>query len=149
MLFRSQNSAPAQYRLGSHYERGVGVDKDARKAREWYQRAAEAGNVRAMHNLAVLSAEGVDGKPDYAAAASWFRKAAEFGVRDSQYNLAILYARGLGIEQNLQQSWMWFSLAQAQGDEDAGKKREDIAARLDSKGLAVDRKSTRLNSSHT
>mgnify|MGYP003336838902 CR=1 FL=1 len=41
------------------------------------------------------------------------------------------------LEQNLQQSWMWFSLAQAQGDEDAGKKREDIAARLDSKGLAV------------
>ena len=132
-----QNSAPAQYRLGSHYERGIGADRDTKKAREWYQRAAEAGNIRAMHNLAVLGAEGPDGKPDYATAASWFRKASEFGVRDSQYNLAILYARGLGIEQNLQQSWMWFSLAAGQGDEDAAKKRDDVATRLDPRGLAA------------
>ncbi len=132
-----QNNAPAQYRLGSHYERGLGVERDAKRAREWYQRAAEAGNIRAMHNLAVLAAEGVEGKPDYAAAASWFRKASEYGVRDSQYNLAILYARGLGIEQNLQQSWALFSLAATQGDEDAAKKRDDVAGRLDAKGLAA------------
>ena len=130
-----QNFAPAQYRLGSHFERGLGVERDTKKAASWYLRAAEAGNIRAMHNLAVLSAEGVDGKPDYAAAASWFRKAAEHGVRDSQYNLGILYARGLGIEQNMQQSWVWFSLAANQGDVDAGKKRDDVAARLDGKAL--------------
>ena len=29
-----------------------------------------------MHNLAVLYAEGIDGKPDYRTAAQWFRKAA-------------------------------------------------------------------------
>ena len=50
-----------------------------------------------MHNLAVLYAEGIDGKPDYKVAAQWFRKAAGYGVADSQYNLAILYARGIGI----------------------------------------------------
>ncbi len=132
-----QNSAPAQYRVGSHYERGLGVERDAKKAREWYLRAAEGGNVRAMHNLAVLAAEGIDGKPDYATAAAWFRKASEYGVRDSEYNLAILYARGLGIEQNLQLSWAWFQLAAAQGDEDAAKKRDDVTARLDAKGLAA------------
>ena len=52
-----------------------------------------------MHNLAVLYAEGVEGKPDYASAAQWFRKAAEHGVADSQYNLGVLSARGLGTEQ--------------------------------------------------
>jgi localization factor PodJL len=88
-----------------------------------------------MHNLAVLTAEGADGKPDYTTAAIWFRKAAEFGIRDSQYNLAILYARGLGVQQDLVQSYMWFSVAAAQGDEDAGKKREDVAAKLDAKSL--------------
>ena len=54
-----------------------------------------------MHNLAVLYAEGVDGKPDYASAVLWFRKAAEHGVADSQYNLAVLVARGLGTEKNI------------------------------------------------
>jgi localization factor PodJL len=128
-----QGLAPAQYRLGSYYEKGIGVERDYAKARSYYQQAAENGNARAMHNLAVLFAEGNDGKPDYAAASEWFRKAADFGVRDSQYNLAILYARGLGVGQSMTQSYMWFAIAAAQGDQDAAKKRDEVATRLDSK----------------
>ncbi|BDV33208.1 SEL1-like repeat protein [Methylocystis iwaonis] len=134
----SQGLVPAQYRLGSFYEKGVGVERDYGRARKYYLSAAEAGNARAMHNLAVLLAEGGDGgKPDYPAASEWFRKAAEYGVRDSQYNLAILYARGLGVTQSLTQSYLWFSAAAEQGDADAGKKRDEVAARLDSKELAT------------
>ena len=132
-----QGLAPAQYRLGSYYEKGIGVERDYAKARSYYQQAAENGNARAMHNLAVLFAEGNDGKPDYAAASEWFRKAADFGVRDSQYNLAILYARGLGVGLSMTQSYMWFAIAAAQGDQDAGKKRDEVAARLDSKDLSA------------
>ncbi|MBU6525971.1 SEL1-like repeat protein [Methylocystis sp. MJC1] len=134
----SQGLAPALYRLGSFYEKGVGVERDYARARKYYLSAAEAGNARAMHNLAVLLAEGGDGgKPDYPAASGWFHKAAEYGVRDSQYNLAILYARGLGVTQSLTQSYLWFSAAAEQGDADAGKKRDEVAARLDSKELAT------------
>ncbi len=134
----AQGLAPAQYRLGSLYEKGVGVERDYSRARKLYQSAAEAGNARAMHNLAVMLAEGGDGgKPDYAAAAEWFRKAGEYGVRDSQFNLAILHARGLGVGQSLVQSYVWFSAAAAQGDADAGKKRDEVASRLDSKELAA------------
>jgi localization factor PodJL len=127
---------PAQYRLGSLYEKGIGVSRDLARAREWYEKAANQGHSHAMHNLAVLIAEGGDGKPDYPTAAIWFRKAAELGIRDSQYNLAILFARGLGVQQDLVQSYKWFAIAAAQGDEDAGKKREDVAAKLDAKALA-------------
>lgn len=123
--------APAQYRLGSLYEKGLGVKRNLAQATVWYRKAAQAGNIRAMHNLAVLTAEGGEsGKPDYASAAQWFRKAAEYGVRDSQYNLAILLARGLGVPQNLTLSYAWFAVAAAQGDVDAGKKRDDVGARL-------------------
>ena len=69
--------------------------------------------------------------PNYKSAAQWFRKAADRGVADSQFNLGILYARGIGVEQNLAESFKWFSLAAAQGDADAGHKRDDIAKRLD------------------
>ena len=123
--------APAQFRIGTLYQKGVGVPRDAAAAKRWYARAAEGGNARAAHNLAVMSAEPADEKPDYVEAARWFRKAAGMGVRDSQYNLAVLYARGLGVEQDLGQSWLWFSLAAAQGDTDAGKKRDEIAAKMD------------------
>jgi localization factor PodJL len=131
--------APAQFRLGGLYEKGIGVKKDVTAARRLYLAAAENGNAKAMHNLAVLHAEGVDGKPDYRTAGQWFRKAADRGVADSQYNLGVLYARGIGVEQNLAESYKWFTLAAAQGDKDAAKKRDDVAARLDPQSLMAAR----------
>jgi localization factor PodJL len=90
-----------------------------------------------MHNLAVLIAEGVGGKPDYATAIAWFRRAAQHGVRDSQFNLAVLLARGLGGGQDLSGSYTWFSIVAAQGDEDAAKKRDEVGARLGAAELAA------------
>ena len=126
----------AEYRLGSFYEKGQGVPRDLAEARNWYGRAAEAGNAKAMHNLAVLSADGSSGAADYEAAAKWFSTAAEYGVRDSQYNLAILYAKGLGVTRDLTLSYMWFAIAAAGGDDDAAKKRDDVAQVLDKDSLA-------------
>src|ERR1700723_3389304 len=99
-----------------------------------------------MINLAVLDTDGgsKDGNyksaaqgAEYPSAAQWFREAADRGVPDSQFNLGILYARGIGVEQNLAESFKWFSLATAQGDADAGHKRDDIAKRLDAQSLAA------------
>ena len=109
--------------------------RDLTKAKTYYELAAKSGNPRAMHNLAVLTAEGVNGSADYPNAVNWFRQASEYGIRDSQYNLAVLYARGIGVAQNLTQSYIWFALAAAQGDDDAAHKRDDVAARLDAASL--------------
>ncbi len=126
----------AQYRLAALYEKGVGVARDLQLAMSWYAKAATAGNARAMHNLAVMNAEAAAaGKPDYAEAAQWFRKAGQLGIRDSQFNLGILYARGMGVPQDLIQSWLWFSLAAQQGDADAAKKRDEVAAKMDAPAL--------------
>jgi len=132
-----QGLAPAFYRLGSLYEKGQGVKKDLEKARQLYLQGADKGNAKAIHNLAVLYAEGIDGKPDYRQASQWFRKAADRGIADSQYNLGILYARGIGVDQNLAESYKWFALAAQQGDQDAAKKRDDVAARLDQQSLVA------------
>ncbi len=132
-----QGLALAQFRLGGLYEKGVGVKKDLPLARDFYMAAANKGNGKAMHNLAVLYAEGINSPADYRSAAHWFHKAADYGITDSQYNLAILYARGVGVEQNYAESYKWFALAANQGDADAGKKRDEIAARLDPQSLAA------------
>ncbi|MBM7851168.1 localization factor PodJL [Methylopila capsulata] len=131
-----QGLAPAQHRLGSLYEKGRGVPRDLAIARRWYEQAAASGNVRAMHNLGVLHAEGGLGKPDFGAAIVWFRMAAERGLVDSQYNLAVLEARGLGGKRDLADAYKWFSLASAQGDQDAGRKRADVAKALGAANVA-------------
>jgi localization factor PodJL len=135
----NRNLAPAQYRLGSLYEKGHGTRKNLDEARRLYRAAADQGNGKAMHNLAVLYAEGIDGKPDMPSAVEWFRQAAVRDVGDSQYNLGILYARGLGVDQNLAESYKWFALAARQGDQDAGKKRDEVATRLDPQALVAAR----------
>lgn len=135
-LAAQQGFAPAQYRIGSFHREGLGVAKDSKKAFGWFQRAAEQGHVLAMHNLAVLYAEGVNGQPDYASAASWFKNAAEYGVKDSQFNIAILNVRGLGIANDMVEAYKWFAAAATQGDQDAVKKRDEVAARLTPDKLA-------------
>jgi localization factor PodJL len=127
----------AMFRLGTLLEKGLGTQKDPDAARRYYVQAAERGNAKAMHNLAVLDADGGGRGPNYKAAGNWFKKAAERGIADSQYNLGILYARGIGLEQNLAESYKWFSLAASQGDADAGRKRDDIAKKLDQQSLAA------------
>jgi localization factor PodJL len=132
-----KNLAPAQFRLASLLEKGQGVKKDLAQARQLYLAAAAKGNGKAMHNLAVLYAEGIDGRPDYGTAAQWFLKASNMGISDSQFNLGVLAARGLGVEKSLPDSYKWFALAAAQGDKEAAKKRDEVAAHLDAKALAA------------
>jgi localization factor PodJL len=127
--------APAQFRLGSMYEKGQGVRKDLAEARHLYVAAAEKGHAKAMHNLAVLYTRGINGAPDYGAAVEWFRKAAAYGTVDSQYNLGILYARGTGIDRDLVESYKWFILASKGGDKDAAHKRDEVAKALDPKQI--------------
>jgi localization factor PodJL len=127
--------APAQFRLGSMYEKGQGVRKDFAEARRLYMAAAEKGHAKAMHNLAVLYTRGINGAPDYGAAVEWFRKAATYGTIDSQYNLGILFARGTGIERDLVESYKWFTLASKGGDKDAAHKRDEVGKALDPKQI--------------
>ncbi|MBV9752795.1 MAG: sel1 repeat family protein, partial [Hyphomicrobiales bacterium] len=107
-----------------------GLPKDLASAKAWSEKAADRGNVKAMHNVGVFLAQGVQGKPDYATAVTWFRKAAERNVRDSQFNLGILMARGLGTPRDFKGSYVWFALAARDGDADSAAKRDEVAQRL-------------------
>jgi hypothetical protein len=122
---------PAHLWIGSLHEKGLGVEKDLTLARTHYTAAAEKGNAKAMHNLAVLYAEGIDGRRDYKTAARWFQRAAERGIADSQYNLAILMMRGIGVGQNHQEAYKWFALAAMQGDREAARHRDEIGNKLE------------------
>ena len=102
----------AQYRLGTMYERGQGVPADSVKAAQWYEKSANQGNRKAMHNLAVSYA----GRRNMAEAARWFAKAAALGLSDSQFNLAVLYERGEGVPLSLSDAYKWYSIAAAAGD---------------------------------
>ena len=126
----------AQFRLGTLYERGLGVAADQSRAQVWYERAAAEGNVKAMHNLAVLAAARSP-QGDYEGAARWFNAAANYGLADSQYNLAVLYENGMGVTKDLQQAYKWLLLAAKSGDKDAAARRETLKPKLSADDLAA------------
>lgn len=125
-------SAPAQFYLAKLYEQGgSGIKKDLAEARRWTERAAQAGDAKAMHNLALYAFNGEGGAKDQAEASRWFKKAAEQGVVDSQYNLARLYENGgYGMTQNKAEAYKWYLIAAAQGDKGAKASAETLKAQL-------------------
>ncbi len=134
------NSPFAAYQLASQYEKGVGVARDVQKSLTLYEQAANAGHVKAMHNLGVLiAAGGVGGKPDYGKAIEWFQKAADHGLKDSQYNLGLLLAHGLGGPQDRVEAYKWFDLASQQNDAESLRKRDMVAKKMSATDIALAR----------
>ena len=70
------------------------------------------------------------GVQDYAEAARWYRKAADQGYAAGQWRLGLLYQQGYGVQQDYLQAHMWLNLAAAQGNEDAAKARDELAAKM-------------------
>jgi TPR repeat protein len=84
----------AQLRLGIFYENGWGVEKNARKAVEWYKKALEQ---KATGEWAEGLTIGASGRPGY------FNQNSD--ARIAAFNLAQMYAKGDGIEKDLVQAF--------------------------------------------
>ena len=115
--------------LGVFYENGDGVAQDYAKAREWYEKAAEKGDERAMTNLGELYANGQGVAQDYAKAREWYEKAAEKGDERAMTNLGWLYESGQGVAPDYAKAREWYEKAAEKGDERAKTNLERLPIR--------------------
>jgi len=89
----NSGDAAAQVAVGESYAAGTGVPRDYKLAAEWYQKAADKGNIAGQLHLAVLYRDGGNGfERDMTRAAEWYRKAAEQGDVDAQGMMGTLYS---------------------------------------------------------
>lgn len=127
---------PAQLQLGELYKTGQGVDQDLTQARVWFRRAANGGNVLAMHRVGVMTARGEGGAANTPEAIGWFEQAANRGLVDSQYNLGAIYHPSGEAEaqpgniQDAGKAYYWYSLAAQNGDEQATPLAAGVGASL-------------------
>ncbi|HLK23660.1 MAG TPA: peptidoglycan-binding protein [Caulobacteraceae bacterium] len=136
--------APAEFYLAKLYESGgAGLKKDVVEARAWTERAAEAGDVKAMHNLALDYFEGAGGPKDLSQAADWFHRAADQGLIDSQYNLARLYEEGFGVTRNPAEAYKWYLIAARAGDADSARAAQRLKSALSPEAQAAADRSAR------
>ncbi len=107
--------AKAQAALAWIYHTGNGVEKNIKKAIEWYRLAAHQGHPIAQNNLGVMFENGTDVPKNNRAAISWYRDAAKSGYSYAQFNLGRMYAEGIGLKLDLEQARYWFHVASRQG----------------------------------
>ena len=108
--------AEAQIALAQRYRFGVDVSKDPAKAVEWFQKAAEQGNVQAQFSVGYMYAAAEGGfERNLPKAVEWYRKAAEGGHANAQVNLGNMYRSGDGVSKDLPMTLYWFQKAADQG----------------------------------
>ena len=90
---------------------------DETKIMEWYKKAAEAGNARAMCNLGYAYAYGQGGlRKDETKAVEWYQKAAEAGNARAMYNLGLCYHNGQGgLTKDTSKAVEWYQKAAEAG----------------------------------
>jgi len=90
--------------------------KDYANALPLLQKAAEAGDAKAMDDLGELYYSGRGAPKDYAQARQWYEKAAKVGNSDAMTNLGVLYHEGQGVAQDYAKAREWYQKAAEAGN---------------------------------
>ena len=98
------NSVDAQRELAIALEE----DKELEHAASWFKRAAEQGDLLAIHNYGRMLLNGIGVKQDKQQAIIYWLKAAEAGHAQTQCDLGNLYYKGKDITPNKEQAAHWF-----------------------------------------
>jgi hypothetical protein len=107
-LLQARNGdSEAQYNVGAMYQNGRGVEASRDKALEWYTRAAEQGNSKAVSRLGLMEANRSSFNSEL--------QQAENGSAESQYNVGNMFTKGNGTGIDLKQAVSWYEKAASQG----------------------------------
>lgn len=107
----ADGSAAALNNLGWLYHRGLGMEADLEKAREYYRKAADAGHTSAMVNLGNIGEENKDYKEAY----RWYKRAYMLGDLQGEFNYANLFHHGWYVEQDQDFAFRLFLHAAGEG----------------------------------
>lgn len=128
--------AVAQYRLGTLYVEGKGVEQNDATAFMWMQRAATQGNADAQYGVGASYIAGLGVEKNEAEAAKWFLRAANQGMVYAQLNIGLLHASGTGVPQDDVEALKWldlalFALPPGGARSDVSRAIVDVAAKMD------------------
>jgi TPR repeat protein len=119
-------NVPAMTDLGTAYLQGVGVEKNAKIAHDWYLRGASLGSGEALFNLGLLYQSGYSGDADYKRAADYYTRAANKNSGRAMMALGDLYAKAQGVSSSRVQALAWYELAADRGVAEAVAKRDSM-----------------------
>jgi TPR repeat protein len=124
LALAQEGDKQAQYDLACVYYQCKDVPKEAKRAFEWYEYAAEQGcaedgHAEAQSMLAYMYYHGEGVPKDTKKAAGWYKKVAAQGHVVAQYTLAEMYFNGDGVPKDYKKATEWFEKAAEQGHAEA------------------------------
>jgi len=122
------------------YYVGEGVKQDYGQAKEWFQKAADSGNMRGQFNLAVIFYRGEGVKQDFAKALALFTLAGKQGFTEAQFNVGVMYAKGEGVPQDIGKAYAWFTLSEQGGNPRAPEVIKNLERELKPEQLTLVKK---------
>jgi TPR repeat protein len=128
----SESDWLSQVYAGRIYEFGIGVNKDPRKAVEFYEMASNNGSVRANFLLGLMYRDFEEIK-DYEKSLSFLKKADELGYYAAAGQIGFMYSDGLGVEKDYNQAVFWHTKGAKMNDIYS----ESMLAYFYSKGFGV------------
>lgn len=148
-LFRDAEkygNTDAYYMIGEHYYYGYAVSKSRDMACDYYNKAAELGNINAMIDLGILYETS---RPE--TSFKWRSRAVAAGNNRAALDLAKMYFDGRGTARNYGEAKLLFEKLAKEGNEEANaylgnmyekalyvQKNESLALEYYKKGLSVD-----------
>jgi SEL1 protein len=106
----------AQVTMGTLYLQGAyGVPRDYHHAFDYFQQAANRGDVAGISNLGFMYAQGLGTDQDNETAIKLYREAANKGNAQAQTNLGFMYWNGYGVQESYSEALRYFKLAADQG----------------------------------
>ena len=125
----------AEYRLGSRYLNGEGVDIDYKKALYWLEKAGAQGHSNALYNLGYMYLYGYGVDIDYMMAFDYFESAKDLGFTPAYYIIGLMYYDGAGVKKNHKKAYEYCKQAL-----DNGYKSNNILLDHDNKTIIIKNK---------
>ena len=101
----------AMRNIGRYYELGLGVPRDLTIARNWYEKAVQAGNMEAAYFLSGMYMEGRGVPVNLSEGLRLLKLAAGNGVPDAMNDYGVCFITGKGVPVNVQNAVYWYTKA--------------------------------------
>ena len=111
----NQGSVKAQGRLGLMYERGIGMQQDYDKARDWYNIAMKSNSGFAFARRGFMYERGLADLQDYKRAVDFYHRAIDLGDASAYAHLGFLYFSGKGVGKDYKNAYQHFKKSAEEG----------------------------------
>lgn len=118
--FRIGNDSDSAHDLALIYEYGRhGVEVDVVAAAEWFERAAELGNIESMVELGLCYELGCGVEQSDEQALDWYTKAANLGHATAKFSVGEIFEEARGVPQSDEEACIWYYRAALVGCDDS------------------------------